>query len=69
LNTNREEIRNTAEQNQAYLEYQKTGGYELRYLGNTADIKSKVALSWHMEMKSAECSGVTGLKMAYTEHE
>jgi hypothetical protein len=69
LNTDQEESRNTAKQSQAYLEYQKMGGYELRHLGNTADIKSRVALAWHTEMTTAECSGVTGLKMAYTEHE
>jgi hypothetical protein len=45
------------------------GGYELRHLGYTADRKSRVALTWHMEMTTAECSGVTRLKMAYTEQE
>jgi hypothetical protein len=69
LDRDQEEIRNTAKQSQAYLEYQKMGGYELRHSGNNADIKSRVAMSWHMEMTIAECSGVTGLQMAYTEHE
>jgi hypothetical protein len=44
LNTDQEEIRNTAKQSQAYLEYQTMGGYELRHLENTADIKSRVAV-------------------------
>lgn len=45
------------------------GEHELRHLWNTADIKSRVALSWHMEMTTAECGGVTVLQMAYTEQE
>lgn len=45
------------------------GVYELRYRRNTADIKSRVALPGHMENTTAECGGVTGLKMVYREQE
>lgn len=44
MNTDKEEIRNTEKQSQAYLEYKKMGVYELTHLGNTADTKSKVAV-------------------------